>query len=193
MPESVLLTDDEIIALCAIDGRPWPLGLITVEATAVEVARAGMRGMRSLLVREYVREGDGETPEPDPLLARYIATFLESPVRVGAYVAPATEPSTLGGASVTAAKSEDGWILDSATAAGVHAIRAVSAEEAYAAVTAMVAQAERGTLFAGEADPSRWICATTTGGELTVANGDGSALSLVRDAVLGGGQLSATV
>ncbi|PQE00382.1 hypothetical protein CYL16_12235 [Mycobacterium sp. EPG1] len=189
MQESVLLTDDEIVALCAIDGRPWPLGLITVEAAAVEVARAGMRGMRSLMIREYVREVNGSAPEMNAVIAQFITTFLTSPNRVGVYVAPVTDPATLGGASVTAASSPDGWVVDSATAAGVHAIRAVSPHEALEAVSTLIVQAQSGTLFAEEADPARWICVASAGSERVIVDGGGAASALVRKGVLESGHL----
>lgn len=185
MDDTVLLTDDEIVALCAIDGRPWPLGLITVEPTPVEVSRAGMRGMRSLLVRQYATQADGAAPQPNAAIARFVTSFLDSRRRVGAYVAPVTDPATLSGASVTAVQTEDGWVLDSATAAGVHALRSTSAEGVAEAVLALVGPAEEGTLFAGEPDPSRWACVVAVDADQSVVTGDGSAAARVRETLTG--------
>ena len=186
MTGTVLLTDDEIVAVCAVDGRPWPLGLMTVEPTAVEMAKAGMRGMRSLLVRRYAAQGTAETPPVmDTLVARYVAAFLDTDRRVGAYVAPSSDPVTLGGASVTAVRSGEDWLLDAATAAGVHSLRTVSAEGVVEALLGLVERAEAGQLFSGADDPTRWVCVAALDSGLHVVGGDGATATLVRQEILG--------
>jgi hypothetical protein len=132
--EPVLLTDDEIVALSAVDGRPWPLGLITVGGTADELTQAGLRGIRSLAVRRLIADATEGDRRPDPALARDVAAFISAQHRVGAHIAPAASVDVLAGASITAARITDGWLLDTATADGVHALRRVSPEEAESAV-----------------------------------------------------------
>lgn len=176
MDETALLTDDEIVAICAADGRPWPLGLTTVPATAEDLAHAGMRGMRSLMVRRLTRwEADSPGARPHEMIARDVAAFLDSDWRVGAYLAPAGDHSVLGGASITAARTPDGWILDTATAAGVHALRQASADEAMAAILDLAEKAYAGTLLGSSA---ALVCVVRYG-ENTVAIGSGSCSGVI--------------
>lgn len=174
MDDTALLTDDEIVALCAADGRPWPIGLSTVAATPEELARAGMRGMRSLMVRRLAR-ADADRPgmRPHEMIADDVAAFLDSTQRVGAYIAPASDHSVLGGASVTAAQTPAGWVVDTTTAAGVHALRLASAEEAAAAVLGLAQQIYDGTAFADDNARKSWVCVVRHGPDL-VAIGAGS-------------------
>jgi hypothetical protein len=134
MDEAMLLTDDEMVALCIIDGRPWPLGLMTVGTTSDELTQAGLRGVRSLLVRRLLTGSKGADALPDPTVAREVAAFIGAETRVGAHVALAADRSVLAGASVNAALTADGWLLDTATADGIHALRRVSADDAAATV-----------------------------------------------------------
>lgn len=164
MEETALLTDDEIIALCVADGRPWPLGLPTVDTTGEELTRAGMRGMRSLMVRRLAG-GNADQPgvRPHELIAQDVAAFLDATVRVGAYLAPAEDHSVLAGASVTAARTTDGWVVDSTTAAGVHALRAATSDEAAAAVIELAEKTYRGEFFGDEAEAANWACVVRLG------------------------------
>lgn len=176
MEETALLTDDEIVALCAADGRPWPLGLTTVEPTVAELSRAGMRGLRSLMVRRLAG-GRADQPgvRPHEMIARDVAAFLDATERIGAYIAPATDHSVLGGAAVTAARTPDGWMLDTATAAGVHALRTAASQEAADAVLGLAEKVHRGELFADDAEASKWVCVVRYGADgpdvLTIAAG----------------------
>ncbi|MGV0715827.1 hypothetical protein ABQE93_10515 [Mycolicibacterium sp. XJ662] len=175
MEQTALLTDDEIVAVCAADGRPWPVGLATVEPTAEELSRAGMRGMRSLMVRRLAG-GDADKPgvRPHAMIARDVAAFLDATDRVGAYIAPASDHSVLGGAAVTAARTAEGWVVDTATAAGVHALRVASSDEATSAILELAEKAYSGELFAGETE-AVWVCVVRYGpdGEnmLTIESG----------------------
>lgn len=187
MEDTVLLTDDEIVALCAADGRPWPVSLATVEPTTEELTRSGVRGMRSLLVRRLAG-GNADAPgvRPHELIARDVASFLNSTERVGAYIAPASDHSLLAGAAVTAARTDDGWMLDTATAAGVHALRAGTADEAASAVLALADSSYSGELFAGTDDPSAWVCVIRFGSESqnTIVLGQGSVTGTVDGTVV---------
>jgi hypothetical protein len=186
MEDTVLLTDDEIVALCAADGRPWPLSLATVEPTTEELTRSGVRGMRSLLVRRLAG-GNADAPgvRPHELIARDVSAFLDSHERVGAYIAPASDHSILGGAAVTAARTSDGWVLDTSTAAGVHALRPATAEEAAEAVLALAEPAYSGELFHGADDATAWVCVIRFGSDAqqTIALGPGTVSGSVDGAV----------
>lgn len=182
MEDTALLTDDEIVALCAADGRPWPLSLMTVDPTTEELTRAGIRGMRSLLVRRLA-SGNADKPgvRPHEMILRDISAFLDATERVGAYIAPASDHSVLGGAAVTAARAEDGWVLDTSTAAGVHALRTATADEAANVVLALAESAYSGALFdAAEADHD-WVC--------VIRFGDGAANTIA----LSSGSVSGSV
>jgi hypothetical protein len=179
--ETALLTDDEIVALCAVDGRPWPLGLTTVDSTAEDLTRAGMRGMRSLMVRRLAHS-DADKPgmRPHQMIADDVAAFLSATSRVGVYVAPISDHSVMAGASVTAARTASGWVVDTATAAGVHALRPASAEEAGDAVLELVTRAHGGTLFTDE-ESLTWICVVRYGADArnTLIVGEGSVTGTV--------------
>lgn len=164
MEQTALLTDDEIVAVCAADGRPWPVGLATVEPTAEELSRAGMRGMRSLMVRRLAG-GDADKPgvRPHSMIARDVAAFLDATDRIGAYIAPASDHSVLGGAAVTAARTAEGWVVDTATAAGVHALRVASSDEAASAILGLAEKTYSGELFASETEASDWVCVVRYG------------------------------
>ena len=164
MEDTALLTDDEIVALCAVDGRPWPIGLTTVEPTAEDLARAGIRGLRSLMVRRLAGT-DAEAPgvRPHQLIARDVAAFLDATERIGAYIAPMEDPDTIGGATVTAARAAEGWIVDTATAAGVHALRGATDTEAADAVLGLAEKAYGGELFDDPAEAARWVCVVRFG------------------------------
>lgn len=134
----VLLTDDEVVALCAIGGRAWPLGLITVGSSPEDVTQAGLRGARSLAVRKLMTQSADGTRSPEPSLAREVAAFADAADRIAAHIAPAADHNFLAGASVTAARTADDWLLDAATADGVHALRRQSADEAATAIVDFV-------------------------------------------------------
>lgn len=165
MEDTALLTDDEIVALCAADGRPWPLNLPTVDPSAEDLAKAGIRGMRSLMVRRLAGS-DAERPgvRPHQFIARDISAFLDARDRIGAYIAPASEHTTMGGAAITAARSGDDWVLDTVTAAGVHAVRRASAEEAISTVLSLAESAYAGTLFPDE-ESTAWLCVVRFGSD----------------------------
>jgi hypothetical protein len=182
MDDTALLTDDEIVALCAVDGRPWPVGLTTVDATADDLTRAGMRGMRSLMVRRLAHhDADAPGMRPHQLIADDVTAFLDSTDRVGAYIAPASDHSVIAGASVTAARTPTGWVVDTATAAGVHALRHTTDDEAADVVVGLIEQAYDGTLFSTDEERAAWMCVVRFGPQLVnaIAVSHGSATGTV--------------
>lgn len=190
MDDTALLTDDEIVALCAADGRPWPIGLTTVETSVEELTRAGQRGMRSLLVRRLAHhDAEVDGMRPHEMIANDVAAFLDATRRVGVYIAPAAYTDVIAGASITAAETPAGWVVDTATAAGVHALQHVSdGDSAAAAVLTMVEEAYAGTLFTDEAQRSAWACVVRFGPDQrnVVTVGAGSASGTIAGAALDG-------
>jgi hypothetical protein len=122
--------------------------------------------MGSLMVRRLAG-GDADKPgeRPHEMIARDVAAFLDATDRVGAYIAPASDHSVLGGAAITAARTPNGWMVDTATASGVHALRAASAEEANNAVLELAEKAHSGELFVDTAEASAWVCVVRYGSD----------------------------
>ncbi|OBY29069.1 hypothetical protein ACT18_25115 [Mycolicibacter kumamotonensis] len=163
MAQGILLTDDEIVGLAALLGRPWPTGLATVTATADELARAGMRGLRSLTIRGILTADTESGYTAHPGVAAVIETFLAAPRRIGAYIAPASAIETMAGASITAVPVAGIWWIDSATAQGVHGFRQAEADEVLGTITELADQTRDGTLLAGADDPSAYACVIVYG------------------------------
>lgn len=83
MLDRVLLTDDEVLALAAQRGLPWPTAIPTVDVRDEEAAhRAVVRGLRSLLVRSLAGEA-----VPGPSLAPLIEPVLGGSGVLAAYAA----------------------------------------------------------------------------------------------------------
>lgn len=163
MAQGILLTDDEIVALAALLGRPWPTGLATVAATADELTRAGMRGVRSLTIRGILTADAEFGYSAHPGVSAVIETFLCAPRRIGAYIAPASAVETMAGASITAVPVAGIWWIDSATAQGVHGFRQAEADEVIEAITDLADQTRDGTLLGGVDDPSAYACVIVYG------------------------------
>lgn len=163
MAQGILLTDDEVVALAALLGRPWPTGLATVAPTADDLTQAGRRGVRSLIVRGIVTADAESGYTPHPGVAAVIETFLLAPRRIGAYIAPAAAVETMAGAAITAVPVAGIWWIDSTTAQGVHGFRQAQGDEVLAAITELADQTGDGTLLAGTEDPSAYVCVIVYG------------------------------
>lgn len=163
MAQGILLTDDEIVALAAMLGRPWPIGLATAAPTAGELTRAGARGVRSLVIRGIVTVGADSGYTPHPGIAAIVETFIRAPRRVGAYIAPAAAVDTMAGASITAVPVAGIWWVDSATAQGIHGFRQADRDEVVGAIADLADQTCDGTLLAGVDDPSAYVCVVVHG------------------------------
>lgn len=111
-----MLVDDELVALALERGSHWPGPLPTVDAADPgELARAALRGRRSLLVRGGVTQAGLS----EPLLAlqatavgatRLITLFRSNEV---------CEPTTWS-LGVVAIPGDDGWYVDDLDEDGVH-------------------------------------------------------------------------
>lgn len=163
MSQGFLLTDDEIVALAALLGQPWPTGLVTVDATAGELSRAGMRGVRSMTIRGILTADVESGYAVHPGVSAVIETFLRAPRRIGAYIAPTADVETMAGAAITAVPVAGIWWLDSATAQGLHGFRQVEGEAVLEAVAELADQTQDGTLLAGFDDPPTYACVIVYG------------------------------
>jgi hypothetical protein len=160
MKAALLLTDDEVVALAAVVGRPWPTGLATVDGTAELLQEAGFRGVRSLAVRGMlVGDPAGESGfviHPD--VETVVSGFLNASSHVGAYIAPIADTDRLAGASITAATTGTDWWLVTTTAQGVHGIRSATRLEVLDAIADLADKTHDGSLLNGAEDPSAFAC-----------------------------------
>ncbi|OJZ64187.1 hypothetical protein BRW64_18995 [Mycolicibacterium diernhoferi] len=125
-----------------------------------------MRGMRSLLVRRLAgADADAPGVRPHEWIARDVSAFLGATERIGAYIAPASDDLVLGGAAVSAACTDDGWVINTSTAAGVHTLRATTAEDAADAVVELAESAHNGTLFKDPNLAAAWTCVVRFGAD----------------------------
>lgn len=127
---TVLLTDDEAVAIAALCSSEFPARLPTVARVPGEMIGAGLRGARSLMVRGLA-EGVGEE-----LVVAEEATVLIEPF-IGSgwtwscffYSSVSSFPVAAGGVRVFATNADDEWHLDEVSAFGVHSIRVSTRSE----------------------------------------------------------------
>jgi hypothetical protein len=119
----ILLTDDEIVAVAADAGTPWPSRLPTVDVSDdAALTAAAQRGWRSLSVREL-----SSAPVP---IDRLHPIFTARPI-VETYLAD-DQLVRLDGAtaSIYYRTPDQEWIVEVTTAIGVHAYRFIGAAAA---------------------------------------------------------------
>ncbi|SBS75492.1 conserved hypothetical protein [uncultured Mycobacterium sp.] len=180
MTRNFVFTDDEAVALAAVKSQLWPTGLTTVPRTPEAMRDAGMRGIRSLLVRGLVSVEPGMDGGyvVDPEFESAVSGFLGAAKRIGAYLAPAAKPDQLAGASITAARTDLQWWLVSATAKGVHSIRPSGRLEIVDSLAELAEKTYDGTLLAGTTDPASYCCVIRFGAgddDKIVVSGNGAA------------------
>lgn len=158
MDQGLLLTDDEIVAVSALGGTPWPVGLATVGDTAETLRAAALRGVRSLTVRGLLTTRAGSTPCLPPDLEQAVAAFLQGNTRVGAYLARMDDPEVMAGAAITAAFHNSSWWTDMSTPDGIHAFRPTTGAEARAAVEHFARGIQSGELLKTAPNPSAFGC-----------------------------------
>lgn len=132
--QGLVLTDDEVVSLAVDSGRPWVGVLPTVDQLdAEELARAAIRGQRSLHVRELI---DAQQ------LAR-LNSILACGVRVAAYVQDFAGDMVAGSFAVYAFGPADGgdWVRDAVTPVGVHYLAEVSPDDVVGTIASMVSDA----------------------------------------------------
>lgn len=132
-----LLTDDEVVALCAATQSSWPLPLLTVATDDRAVTAAAFRGLRALLVRRLATAGDGAHPAIEPGLAAIVTRAAAATRIVVAHVSSA-ERAGWAGAGVAAFLDDKGLILDVVNATGIHGLQTADQAEAAHRVAAFV-------------------------------------------------------
>lgn len=127
---SILLTDDEAVAIAGRWSREFPAWLPTVARIPGDTLGAALRGTRSLLVRELADEDD------EGLIVGTEAAGLLAPFaregwrhRCFSYATVASFPVAAGGVRVFATNADDEWHLDEVSNFGIHSIRGSAREE----------------------------------------------------------------
>ncbi len=164
---SVLLTDDEVVALAVDLAAPWRGSLPTVEVTTEGLRQAAFRGMRSLGVRGL---GRGEANAMDADLARRaISTAPMAQAFVAAEASPLTPASSAVGIYPTEA---DEVIVNVIMASGVHEFSVSSRPRARAVLQGLVARYQQ----EGTAQDGRYVLTLLDSGDAE----PGSTVTVVR-------------
>jgi hypothetical protein len=96
---TILLTDDEVVAIAVHRGRQWPTILTSVDSSSTQdMAFAMVRGTRSLVVRRLARD-ESSAIRLSERLTELIEPFLGDPV-LHVYPAPMGSPGRVAGAVV---------------------------------------------------------------------------------------------
>jgi hypothetical protein len=163
----VFLTDDEIVAIAAETGQPWPTPLPTVATgSPAAVDAAARRGWRSLSVRE--RAGDRL---PLARLRRWAAAELV----VQTYVSDA-DLSTVDGAARSAyyRGAGPGWLIEMTVPTGVHGFRSAPVQDCARLIEAAVEDAMMSGAGLAEPRGARFCVLSRSGSaRLLAANRDG--------------------
>ncbi len=155
--QTVLLTDDELVAV-ALDREsfwPGPLPTVDIEDVAALTA-AALRGQRSLFVRGLLAADRGLDPDLD----REIAPLAGQQDCRTVYLADAGFQRASWAYASTHHPAGTRWIVEEVTAAGVHRFVPVSSAENREYFRILLATAvEAGPGTAEEGEPA-WLCIT---------------------------------
>ncbi|GAA4076042.1 hypothetical protein ACFFOS_17210 [Nocardioides kongjuensis] len=123
----LLLTDDEVVALAADRESFWPGALPTVPMVRPDDAiRAVLRGQRSLRVRDLLSEAGESTPQ----LVELRDSVLDAEGRIAVYLCDEAFDRVSWDISADLYWYAPGWLVETTTAAGIHAFRQSSRAEA---------------------------------------------------------------
>lgn len=142
--ESVMLTDDEIVALSARSGAVWPTVTPTVQRTnQEELLSSVQRGIPSLVARGFLlRDLGGEvTPE----LGRLIDVIWRGSPVLATFVASEDLSFDLRYVTNCFHRYEDGWVSEVTTPMGLHYLARVERDECVRRTAAMLDQAVLGS------------------------------------------------
>lgn len=125
--EAFDLTDDEVVALAAQHGRPWPSWLPTVRLDSQqEFDMSVQRGLRSLVARHWIwlTGSDGSVGNLEPRLGAVIVHLLEGRGRFGTLVTlPGTEGSDPQSVATAHYETADGvWTSEVIASSGLHRV-----------------------------------------------------------------------
>ncbi|MDQ1394464.1 MAG: hypothetical protein QOF30_3441 [Acidimicrobiaceae bacterium] len=116
----VVLTDDEVIALGARSGKPWPSPIFSVDVTdAFEVRRAVERGARSLIARGLLGVSAEDSLEAG--ISDILRPVLDGNLSLGTYLVDsklAFAPTGL--ATAAYATNEEPWTSEIIAPNGLH-------------------------------------------------------------------------
>jgi hypothetical protein len=162
---TVLLTDDEVVAI-SLEGRlTWPTPLPSVELDESGIARSQQLGLRSLVVRGLL-DSAARPPGVAPEISDIVRTVAEAPSWVAAYVASTGSPTKLAGDSTYVYRAEPSWLLDAVSPGGIHQIGATTNENAEELIVALAKNVFdfgfRGdrtdaALFIGNSESPEWV------------------------------------
>lgn len=161
---TVLLTDDEVVAV-ALDSRvTWPTPLPSVSLDDGALVRSQRLGLRSLLVRGLL-DSSTSPMTVSPEVADLVKAAAASPRWVAAYVASEKDPTVPAGDSTYAFQGSSGWLLDLVSPAGVHQISTSTSSDAVALIVALaknvftfgiVGDTDSAAIFIGASEPGSW-------------------------------------
>jgi hypothetical protein len=125
LPDAVLLTDDEVVAVSACLGSPWPTSTPTVNQSDVDALLAAIeRGRRSLAVRELLVTEGADLGVLDEQVQAAVGESLASGLIISVHVTDlALRPLGLPpNYHHYGAVGDEVWVVDAVVPAGAHRI-----------------------------------------------------------------------
>ncbi len=193
MTESLLLTDEEVVALAARHDSAWPGGIPTADGTESAVREAVFRGDRSLYVRGLRSDDGGLTPG----LADLLDAVLNSHRRIVGYLGDADYQRDGWGMASAHYAAADDWVFEAVNPLGIHEFvhRPRDEHRSYMETSLQAALDGGPDQLSGRGDSPAWFClladtpeggliAAARRGDLRLAEleGDGEGeVSVVRD------------
>jgi hypothetical protein len=136
---TTLLTDDEVVAIAAHRGRPWPTIVTSVDtSSAHELASAMVRGTRSLVVRGLARTESGAIRLAGPLDTLIEPLFDDPSLHV--YSAPQRSPGQVDGGVVYIYPQDTSgrYPIEVVRGYGLHELSAVGRNDALALLARLI-------------------------------------------------------
>lgn len=152
---AALLTDDELVAIAAADDGTWPTAVPTVDVdNDIDVARAILRGRRSLGVRELLSP-DRAVDDDSVILARDV---LRADPPLIAYLAHDRQVARMAGNGFAAARrSDDSWVTDVTAITGVHNLAVTDGQTVVVLLEALATKVFTEGALAGPNDSALFI------------------------------------
>jgi hypothetical protein len=158
--DSLVLTDDEVVALAVARSSPWPSDLPTVDVTDPgQLEAAAFRGNRSLLVRGLLDDDGAASGDAAEVAASVLGTDRRLVVflsdlefrRAGWGLASSHHPS-----------STNGWLFEGVNALGLHAFAARPLSDHREYLEALLEGAVQAGPRSSEGEPTsrggEWLC-----------------------------------
>lgn len=121
---TILLTDDEVVAVATLSSVEFPAWLPTVARLPGEAMGAVLRGTRSLMVRGMAENSEAGTVI-DSQVTELLSPFIDPgwSYRCFSYSTNSTFPVSAGGVRVFVTDQNHAWRVDEISQFGVHTIR----------------------------------------------------------------------